>query len=324
MTDRRWIAGSARAAGGSRNFKLWVPASADRGQPRPLVMMLHGCTHGPEEMAQISGMNDVADVNGFFVLYPEQSRLSNLLKCWNWFDPRHQARDGGEPAILAAMVEQVQSAHDIDPNRVYLAGVSAGGAMASVVAANYPDIFAAIAIFAGTEFKAASNVTEGLAVMKGGGPDPLRQGKLAFEAMSTGRGRTNRKRMPAIVFQGTADTRVNPINAEQAISQWSKTNECLAEDQGETPFLLTETFAEGQAGGYGFKKQLYFERKHLLMEKWSIEGLGHAWCGSPTPSKYGDTKGPNASAEIWRFFREATSDPSTPDQPQNGSNEASR
>ena len=132
MPEGKWIAGTASAAGGSRKFKLWTPANTGSGRAWPLVMLLHGCTHDAEHMAEISGMNEVAAANGFLVVYPEQSAVANLLKCWNWFHPNHQAREAGEPSILAAVVDQVRATHNIDPDRVYLAGVSAGGAMASI------------------------------------------------------------------------------------------------------------------------------------------------------------------------------------------------
>ena len=140
--------------------------------------------------------------------------------------------------------------------------------------------------------------------MKHGGPDPVQQGQLAFKAMRSGLGRKNRRRMPAIVFHGTADARVNPVNADQAIAQWGRTNACLANERG---FVLTEKVLEGKVrDGYAYKKHTYREGdSRLVMEKWLVEGLGHAWSGSPNPSKYGDPKGPNASAEIWRFFCEA-------------------
>src|SRR5271165_4367405 len=160
MAHEGWKSGSAHAAGGSRGYKLWVPATLEKGTVSPLVMMLHGCTHDAGDTADISGMNEVAEANRFLVVYPEQSRLSNLLKCWNWFDPKHQARDAGEPSILAAVVAQVQAVHNVDPDRVYVAGVSAGGAMASILGATYPDVFAAIGVVAGTEFKAATNASE--------------------------------------------------------------------------------------------------------------------------------------------------------------------
>jgi len=328
------MAGTARAAGGSRNFKLWVPPTLERplekGRAWPLVMVLHGCTHDAEDMAEISGMNKVAEANRFLVVYPEQTRLANLLKCWNWFHPKHQARDAGEPSILAAIVEQVCSTHNVDPDRVYVVGVSAGGAMASILAATYPDLFTAVAVFAGAEFKAATSVSEALAAMKRGGPDPVRQGQLAFEAMRGGLTRKKRRRMPAIVFHGSADPRVSRVNADQAIAQWSKTNACLAAEAAESGFVLTEKVVEGKvADGYAYQKHSYVEADaRLLMEKWLVQGLGHAWSGSPKPSKYGDPKGPNASAEIWRFFSEAGSNataslPSTDSLPQ-GSSEATK
>jgi poly(hydroxyalkanoate) depolymerase family esterase len=270
-------------------------------------MLLHGCTHDAEDMAEISGMNEVAEANRFLVVYPEQSRLANLLKCWNWFDPKHQMRDAGEPSILAAVVDQVRSTHDVDPDRVYVAGVSAGGAMASILAATYPDLFTALAVFAGAEFKAATSVSEGFTAMKQGGPDPLQQGQIAFEAMRAGLARKKRRRMPVIVFHGTADARVNPINAEQVVAQWGKTNAGLAAAQAETGFLLTEKVIGGTVpDGYAYQKHIYVESDgRLLMEKWLVQGLGHAWSGSPERSKHGDPKGPSASPEIWRFFCEA-------------------
>ncbi len=302
-----WIAGTARANGGSRNFKLWLPGALETGRAWPLVMLLHGCTHDAQDMAEISGMNAVAEANQFLVVYPEQSRLANLLKCWNWFHPQHQMRDAGEPSILAAVVDQVRATHNVDPGRIYVAGVSAGGAMASILAATYPDLFAAAAMFAGAEFKAATSTSEALAAMKYGGPDPVRQGQLAFEAMRSGLTRENRRRMPLIVFHGTTDNSVSPVNADQAIAQWSKTNACLAAEHAESGFVLTEKVIEGRVpDGYAYQKHIYVEADaRLLMEKWLVQGLGHAWSGSPKPSRYGDPKGPNASAEIWRFFCEA-------------------
>jgi poly(hydroxyalkanoate) depolymerase family esterase len=302
-----WIAGTARAAKNSQDYKLWIPATMESGRGSPLLMMLHGCGHDAKHMAAISGMNDVAEANRFLVVYPEQSRRANLLKCWNWFRPEHQERGAGEPSILAAVVGQVQSTYDVDPDGVYVAGVSAGGAMAAILAATYPDLFAALAVFAGVEFKAASTTSEGFAVMKRGGPDPTRQGQIAFEVMRSGRAQTKRRRMPVIVFHGAADDRVSPVNADQVIAQWSKTNACLAEEHAETGFSLTEKVIDGKVpGGYAYQKHVYVEHdSRLLLEKWLVQGLGHAWSGFPKSSRYGDPKGPNASAEIWRFFCEA-------------------
>lgn len=325
MPEAGWSTGTARAAGGSRNFALWVPTTVQSNRALPLLMVLHGCGHDAKDMAEISGMNQLADVNGFLAVYPEQSRLANLLKCWNWFDPRHQTRGAGEPSILAEVVDQVRAKHPVDPDRIFLVGVSAGGAMASILAATYPDIFAALAIFAGAEFKAAASVPEGFAAMKRGGPDPVQQGQLAFEAMRSGIAKKQRRRMPVIVFHGAADTYVDPVNADQAIAQWTKTNARLAVEYGDSSFAVTEKVVAGAAvGGRAFEKHVYMEGSQPLLEKWLIDGLGHAWSGSPKQSKYGDTNGPNASTEIWRFFCESASLSSSPQSADSSLQKSSR
>ena len=226
--------------GGSRHYKLWLPSTVRTEQPSPLLVLLHGCTHDAEAMAEISGMNAVAEANRFLVVYPEQSMLANLLKCWNWSDPKHQERDSGEPSVVAGIVEQVCSARNVDRDRIYVAGVSAGGAMAVIMGATYPDIFSGIAVCAGAEFKAATGITGGFAVMKEGGPDPVAQGQAAFKAMRPGLARKARNRMPVIVFHGTADTRVHPINADQITTQWSTTNARLAAHPQDAGFALSE------------------------------------------------------------------------------------
>ncbi len=312
MATHGWITGRAHAAAGSRDYKLWVPATLQEGKPSPLLMLLHGCKLSAESMAEISGMNEVAEANRFIVVYPEQHRRANLMKCWNWFNPKHQSRDAGEPSILAAIATQVGSQYNVDPDRIYIAGISAGGAMAVIMAAAYPDLFAALAVCAGTEFKAATSASQGFAVMKHGGPDPLQQGKLAFEAMKPGLALKTRRRLPAIVFHGSADMRVNPVNADQIIAQWSTTNASLAAANGETEYALSEKTEFGQVpDGYAFQRYIYTDQTGaLLLEKWIVQGLGHAWSGSPHTHRYGDPKGPRASAETWRFFNQSATKPS--------------
>lgn len=311
MAKQGWISGSARATGGSRNYKLWVPRSLAKDEPAPLLMVLHGCTHNADDMAEISGMNQVADANRFLVVYPEQAFLSNPMKCWNWFDPQHQSRDAGEPAIFAAIVEQVRSRHALNADRTYVAAVSAGGAMAVIAAATYPDLFVGLAVSAGAEFKAATSVLGGLEVMKRGGPDPTQQGEAAFEAMQPGLQRKKRGRMPVIVFHGGADDRVAPVNAEQVIAQWSATNARLAAHNGEKDFAVSEKTLDGQVpSGRRYRQRLYHDQRDaLLMESWLVEGPGHAWSGSPRALKYGDPGGPKASEEIWRFFTATSNSP---------------
>jgi poly(hydroxyalkanoate) depolymerase family esterase len=311
----KWVKGSAHTAAGSRNFRLWVPATYDARLPCPLVMMLHGCQQGPEDMVAISGMNAVANRNNILVVYPEQSADANPMRCWNWFDPQHQSRGAGEPSILAAVIDKVQSSHNVDPDRVYVAGLSAGAAMAVVLGATYPDLFTAIGVIAGLEFGAGTSPATGHSAMQRGGPDPLQQGRLAFQAMNAGLTSTRKRRMPVIAFQGTADPYISPVNIDQIIAQWGKTNDYLGGSrQSESALGRTGELTKGKvSGGYSFHKYTYEDGAgRLLMEKWMVEGLGHAWPGSRVASPFADPKGPNASAEMWRFFCETTLDPPDP------------
>ena len=305
-----WISGTANTASGSRNYKLWVPSGLAKQKPAPLVMMLHGCMQKPEDLAKISRMNDIADRSKFLVVYPEQTIEANPLRCWNWFDPKHQSRDAGEPALLAAVVKQVQVSNSIDAPRIYVTGISAGAAMAVVMGVTYPDLFNGIGVCAGLEFEAATGVETGLVAMKQGGPDPKQQGVIAFEAIAENLRGKSKRRMPVIVFQGEADPYVNPLNAEQLMTQWAKTNDYL-DDAKDNDSVRSQpaTKTEGSVpGGHEFTKSIYNDRAgRLLMEKWMVRGLGHAWSGSPTAGSFADPKGPNASEEMWRFFGETTS-----------------
>jgi poly(hydroxyalkanoate) depolymerase family esterase len=305
-----WVSGSASNSSGSRNYKLWVPSGYNKRKSSSLVMMLHGCMQKPEDLATLSGMNEIADRNNFLVVYPEQTAEANPLRCWNWFDPKHQARDSGEPALLAAVVKQVQTSNSIDSNRIFVAGISAGAAMAVVMGVTYPDLFDGIGVCAGLEFKAGTSAETGLAAMKQGGPDPKQQGIMAFNAIAESLRGKSKPRMPVIVFQGDGDPYVNPLNAEQLISQWSKTNDYL-DDGKDNDSIKSQPASQTEGsvpGGHQFTKSSYNDRDgRLIMEKWMVKGLGHAWSGSPTAGPFADPKGPNASLEMWRFFTETTS-----------------
>jgi len=304
-----WVSGSVSNAAGSRNYVLWVPSGYDKRKSSPLVMMLHGCMQKPEDLAAISGMNLVADKNNFLVVYPEQTKEANPLLCWNWFDTKHQARDSGEPSLLAAIVQQVGSTHNVDVRRVYVAGISAGAAMAVVMGATYPDLFSGVGVMAGLAFKSATTVETGLAAMKQGGPDPKQQGLLAFKAMADSVRDKSIRRLPVIVFHGDADPYLNPLNADQLIAQWAKTNDYLddGKDNDSVKSEPTRTIAGSVPAGYSYLRYVYGDRAgRLLLEKWIVKGLGHAWSGSPAAAPFADPKGPDASAEMWRFFAEAT------------------
>ena len=302
-----WVNGTASTSTGNRSYKLWVPSGVIKRKSVPLVVMLHGCMQKPEDLATISGMNEVADRRNFLVVYPEQTPAANPLRCWNWFDPEHQSRDAGEPALLAAITKQVAASHSIDANRIYVAGISAGAAMAVVMGVTYPDLFNGIGVCTGLEFQAGTSAAAGLAAMKQGGPDPKEQGLVAFKLMTEHLRGNSKRRMPVIVFQGDADPYVNPLNADQVIAQWATINDYLDDRTGNDSVKSApaRTIEGTVPAGHNYRRYVYGDRTgRLLMEKWIVNGLGHAWSGSPAAVAFGDPKGPNASEEIWRFFAE--------------------
>ena len=303
-----WVSGSAKTGAGSLQYKLWIPSVYKKEKAVPLMLMLHGCTQNAEALASLSGINELSEKNNFLVVYPEQSTAANPLKCWNWFDPKHQARDAGEPSLIAAVIQDVRTSLKVDNQRIFVAGISAGGAMAVVMAATYPDIFAGVGVIAGTEFKAATGVQGGLAAMKSGGPDPNQQGLLAFESISSAA--PQKKRIPLIAFQGAKDPYVNPMNVDQLITQWAQTNDYL-DDQKDNDSMSVKPATESKGvvpNGYGYTKYTYNDSSgRLLMEKWIVDDLGHAWPGSKIADQFADAKGPDATTEIWRFLNEVVS-----------------
>ncbi len=313
-----WVSGTVKNSFGSRDYKLWMSSGYRKEKPVPLVLMLHGCMQKAEDLATASGMNALADENDFLVVYPEQVAAANPLSCWNWFDPKHQSRDEGEPALIAAVIQDIRSSYSVDAKRIYVVGISAGGAMAVVMAASYPELFAGLGVVAGEEYKAGTTVEAGLSSMKVGGPDPNQQGLLAYQAMQKSLA-GSKKRMPVIAFHGTKDPYLNPLNTDQLIAQWAQTNDYL--DDGKDNDSVTVQSPNETKGavpnGYRYTKGQYKDSSgRLLMEKWVVEGLGHAWPGSPIANQFADPKGPKASAETWRFFSETTLDsPVSPSGP---------
>src|SRR3984885_7729219 len=264
---------------GSLAYRLYVPADHE-GQELALVLMLHGCTQNPEDFALGTRMNDLAEEFGLIVAYPHQSRLANPQGCWNWFDRRHQNRGSGEPAKLAGLAQALAKEFDVRRERVFAAGLSAGGAMAEVLAATYPDVFEAVGIHSGLPYKSAGDVPSAFAVMKGTAtfhPAPL--------AASD---RHARK----IIVHGLADGTVNSVNGERLLDEVERGENALARSDLDWPI----------EGGRVSRTAVKDSDGRPVAEQWLVEGGGHAWFGGDPRGSFTQTVGLDASRVMVRFF----------------------
>jgi len=283
----RFDAFSYTNAAGARSYRLYIPASG-AGQALPLVVMLHGGTQDAVTFAAATGMNDLAEREKFLVAYPEQPRSANAGRYWNWFAPGHQRRDAGEPSLIAGITAQVTSRYGADAARVYVAGFSAGGAMAAVMAAAYPDLYAAAGVHSGLAYAAATDLPSALQAMRQGPPHPAR-----LPAPS--------RPVPLIVFHGDQDATVAPANAAGLIG-----HVLAAASPDRHPGALPTTVTSGQvSGGHAYTRTCYqHPAGAALAECWIIHRGGHAWSGGVPHGSYTDARGPDASAEFIRFFGE--------------------
>ncbi|WP_323764242.1 PHB depolymerase family esterase [Marinovum sp.] len=268
----RFDAGNYACAQGSRDYRVYVPALT--GAPRGMIVMLHGCTQSPVDFANGTKMNRLADQHGLIVVYPEQPRSANMNACWNWFQASDQERDGGEPAILAGLTRELRERHAVPQDKVFVAGLSAGAAMAVILGRSYPDLYSGVGAHSGLPYKAADTMAGAFAAM-GGKPSS------APAASGTP--------VPTIVFHGSADTTVAPVNGDR-----------IAE---ETRPEGAEVIDGGNAGGRSFTRtSVLSDSGHAAMEYWNVAGLGHAWSGGHPSGSHTDAQGPDASAEMVRFF----------------------
>ena len=261
---------------GNRSYKLYIP-TAHQGEPRPLIIMLHGCTQSPDDFAAGTRMNFVAEEHACFVAYPEQTATANSSKCWNWFQRDQQVRDQGEPSIIAGIARQIMSEHNIDPDRVYIAGLSAGGAAAAVVADAYPDVFAALGVHSGLACGVAHDLPSAFSAM---------QGRPAGAAARGGR------QVPTVVFHGDRDTTVHPSNGVEVVARAA----------------AGESFRQKVEHGNVHTGRSYTRSVHRdeagreLIEEWVIHGAGHAWSGGSAAGSFTDPLGPDATNAMLKFF----------------------
>ena len=273
---------------GEIDYKLYVPAGLDTTHA-PLLLMLHGCTQSPDDFARGTRMNALADMHGYVIAYPEQSVERNATHCWNWFRRDDQQRESGEPALLAALTRRLIATHALDERRIYVAGLSAGGAMAAILANTHPDIYAAIGVHSGLPVGVASDMPSAFAAMHDGGS----------RRRATARNRASRQ-VPAIVFHGDQDTTVHPSNGHGVIAQ------SLANDGADAAAAKDAHVERGiAAGGRRYTRTVYKSSDgSVAAEHWIIEGAGHAWSGGDVAGSYTDPHGPDASAQMLQFFSE--------------------
>ena len=268
-----------RSAAGSLDYLLYVPQGLSK--PAPLVVMLHGCTQSAEDFARGTKMNVLADELGFIVAYPEQTRAANAQKCWNWFRPGDQGKASGEPAMIAGITREICTAQEVDRARIYVAGLSAGGAAAAIMADAFPDIFAAAGVHSGLACGSASDLPSALAAMQGRGK----------------RSRANRSssNVPLITFHGDRDSTVHPVNSDQMHEAWATAPDAAG---------LERKVTDGKsAAGQGYRKiAMVTPDGQSMAEHWVLRGAGHAWSGGSASGTYTDPKGPDASREMLRFF----------------------
>ena len=271
-----FISGNFSDSNGMRDYKLYIPPGDAGGRAFPMVVMLHGCTQNPDDFAAGTGMNDAARERGFYVLYPAQAQKANASRCWSWFKHNHQQRGRGEPALLAGMTRDVICRHPIDPRRVYVAGLSAGGAMAAILGDAYPDLFAAVGVHSGLPTGSARDVASAMAAMKVGAT-------VAASSANT---------PPTIVFHGDQDTTVHPANGERVVAAWAESR--AAKPKGERGRI---------DNGREYTRRNYRDASdQVVAEHWTVHGAGHAWSGGNASGSYTDPKGPDATKEMLRFF----------------------
>ncbi len=275
----RFVTDSYRSASGSRDYRLYVPASGTK-RPQGLILMLHGCNQTPDDFAAGTHMNTLAEKHGLVIVYPAQTSRHNAAACWNWFKPDHQARGKGEPALLASLTRKLVREHGISRDAVFVAGLSAGGAMAAILADVYPDVFSAAGIHSGLARGAAGDVLSALAVMRNGGRAPTDLGEPQQVAPAR-----------RIIFHGDNDSTVHPANATAIV--------VAALGTPATAAKVTRSSSQGRSY---CRSDYAGPDGAIMLELWMLEGGGHAWSGGRAAGSYTDRSGPDASSQMVRFF----------------------
>ncbi|MDC8757098.1 alpha/beta hydrolase family esterase [Janthinobacterium fluminis] len=286
---------------GVREYQTWLPTHYVPGTALPVVLMLHGCVSEPNSMAAVSRFNELADRENFIVVYPRQNVTSNPMRCWNFMLLSNQERDSGEPAILMSILNKVKRDYSVDASRVYVTGISSGGAMASIMAACYSDVFAAVMVHSGGMYKGAIGlVTAADSLLFGSSFDPKARGKDAWRC-----GGSPRHLMPVMVFHGSDDIVVNPINGDQTIEQFLQTSDYGDDGRDNDSVMYRASRIERGNVPYGHSYTIhtYISKGTVVAQKYTVAGMSHAWSGGPTLWPFSDEHGPDATLISWNFFK---------------------
>ena len=284
----------------TRRYKLYVPPGHS-GRALPLVVMLHGCTQDSDDFANGTAMNERARTQGFFVLYPEQSSDANPGRCWNWFKHNHQTRGRGEPALIASMTQAVMAQYGMDARRVFIAGLSAGGAMAAIVAAQYPDIFSAVGVHSGLPSDSVRSMSDALSVMRSGETSDVAPAETAMDDVARQEISSASSVVPTIVFHGDQDQTVHPRNGERLIE--AALRSATRERRSKVRVGVAQVEQGVSADGRRYTRSTHQnEQGATIAEHWVVHGSGHAWSGGQARGSYTDARGPDATAEMLRFF----------------------
>ncbi len=279
---------------GTRSYKLYVPStySSASDTPVPLVVMLHGCTQSPDDFAAGTRMNALAEEHGFLVVYPAQAPNANGSKCWNWFRGEDQRRDRGEPSLIAGITREVTAGYRIDERCIFVAGLSAGAAMAVILGVTYPDIYAAVGAHSGLPYASAHDVPSAFGAMKGSRARAGRSSPLVGRPASPKSDRP----VPTIVFHGDSDQTVVVQNGDAIVEQ----ARVAFPDQAAFDASVNQG---ATTSGRTYRRTVYADSDgHPVVEHWLVHGAGHAWSGGSPDGTYTDGSGPDASAEMVRFF----------------------
>jgi poly(hydroxyalkanoate) depolymerase family esterase len=278
-------------ASGTCAYKLYVPETYTP-EPLPLIVMLHGCTQSPDDFAAGTRMNQLADKHGFLVAYPAQSVNANGSRCWNWFNLKDQMPDRGEPSLIAGITREIASLYPVDEQGIFVAGLSAGAAMAVILGATYPELYAAVGAHSGLPYGAAYDVPSAFAAMRSSAPQISHAGGPSRTST-----RKVKRRLPTIVFHGDQDPIVNAANGNAIVAQ------AIAHGAGLNGPLTRSIEQRKSVNGREFTAIVYRDSaRRPFVEEWLLHGAGHAWSGGCSDGSYTDASGPDASAEMIRFF----------------------